>query len=116
MIKRMEIGKRMSQIVIQDKTIYLAGQVALDAPGESVTKQTENVLHRIDELLRKAGVDRSRLLSATIWLADISDFDEMNAVWDAWIDPRNPPARACVEAKLATPEFKVEISIIAGFA
>ena len=113
-IKRLHVGPRMSQVVIYGDTVYLAGQVAQDAPGASVAEQTKNILARIDGLLAEAGTDKSKLLSTTIWLADISTFDEMNGVWDAWIDPENPPARACVEAKLAAPRFTVEIGIIAA--
>ncbi len=113
-IKRHHAGPRMSQIVEHGDTVYLAGQVAQDAAGESVTNQTKNTLERIDNLLAEAGTSKSNLLSATIWLADIRTFDEMNAVWDAWIDSANPPARACVEAKLALPKYTVEIGIIAA--
>ncbi len=113
-ILRHHLGPRMSQIVEHGSTVYLAGQVAMDAPGASVTDQTKNILARIDGLLAEAGTRKSNLLSATIWLADIATFDEMNAVWDAWIDSANPPARACVEAKLALPEYTVEIGIIAA--
>ena len=67
-----------------------------------------------DELLEKAGTDKSKLLSATIWLSDIGDFDEMNSVWDAWVSPGNAPARACVESALAAPQFNVEIGVIAA--
>ena len=114
MIQRMETNQRMSQVVIHGSTVYLAGQVAFDAPGESVTEQTKDVLARIDKLLAQAGTDKSKLLSATIWLSDIGTFDEMNAIWDAWVSPGNQPARACVESKLAAPQFNVEIGIIAA--
>lgn len=110
----MEIGPRMSQVVIHGDTVYMAGQVALDKPGASVTDQTRNILERIDRLLGDAGTDKARLLSATIWLADIGDFPEMNAVWDAWVAPGDTPCRACVESRLASPDFKVEIQVIAA--
>lgn len=113
-VKRHHAGPRMSQIVEHGNTVYLAGQVALDAAGDSVTNQTKNVLARIDSLLAEAGTSKSNLLSATIWLADIGSFDEMNAVWEAWIDSANPPVRACVEASLALPKYTVEIGIIAA--
>ena len=113
-IQRHHAGPRMSQIVEHGSTVFLAGQVAMDAPGASVTDQTKNVLARIDGLLAEAGTSKSNLLSATIWLADIATFNEMNAVWDAWVDSANPPVRACVEAKLALPEYAVEIGIIAA--
>lgn len=114
MIERIDTGQRMSQIVIHGDTVYLAGQVAVDAPGESVAAQTSDVLKRIDNLLSQAGTDKSKLLSATIWLTDINDFDEMNSVWDAWVSPGDAPARACVESALAAPQFNVEIGIIAS--
>jgi enamine deaminase RidA (YjgF/YER057c/UK114 family) len=113
-IQRMHTNKRMSQIVVHGDTIYLAGQVALDKPGASFAEQTRNVLERIDALLAEAGSDRSKLLSATIWLADIRGFEEMNGVWDAWVPEGCAPARATVEAKLATPQFTVEIGVIAA--
>jgi len=95
--------------------VYLAGQVALDAPGTSVAEQTRSVLSRIDELLSEAGSDRSKLPTANIWLSDIATFDEMNSVWDAWVADGNPPARACVEAKLlADPAYAVEIMVTAA--
>lgn len=114
MIQRIDTNERMSQVVIHGNTVYLAGQVAFGAPGESVSNQTKNTLDRIDELLEKAGTDKSKLLSATIWLSDIGDFDEMNSVWDAWVSPGNAPARACVESALAAPQFNVEIGVIAA--
>lgn len=111
-IERIDAGPRMSQAVIHGDTVYLAGQVG--APGESVTVQTQAVLASIEALLARAGSDKSKLLSATIWLADMADFAEMNAVWDAWIGGRDAPARATGEAKLATPDYKVEIIAIAA--
>lgn len=111
-IRRIEPGPRMSQAVIHGDTIYLAGQVG--APGAGIAEQTRAVLAQIDLLLAEAGSDKSKLLSATIWLADMRDFAAMNAVWDAWIDPANPPARATGEAKLATPDYKVEIIVVAA--
>ena len=114
MVRRIDTNERMSQAVIHGNTVYLAGQVAFDAPGKSITEQTENILSRIDNYLEQAGTDKSRLLSATIWLSDIGDFSEMNAVWDAWVSPGNQPARACVESKLAAPQFTVEIGVIAA--
>ena len=113
-VKRMQVGPRMSQIVIHGDTVYLAGQVAQGAPGGTVTEQTKDVLDRIDKLLAEAGTDKSKVLSATIWLADMAKFDEMNAVWDAWVSPGNTPCRACVNAELARPQFNVEIGIIAA--
>lgn len=113
-IKRIDVGPRMSQVVIHGDTVYLAGQVAADAPGKSVTEQTTNILSRIDALLAKAGTDKTKLLSTTIWLADMSTFAEMNAVWDSWVAEGAAPGRATVEAKLATPDYTVEIAVIAA--
>jgi enamine deaminase RidA (YjgF/YER057c/UK114 family) len=111
-IRRIEVGPRMSQAAIHGNTVYLAGQVG--GPGKSVTEQTKDVLASVDRLLKEAGTDKSKLLQAIIWLDDMQDFGEMNAVWDAWVDPANTPARATGEAKLATPEYKVEIIITAA--
>ena len=111
-IRRIEPGPRMSQGVVHGGMVYLAGQVG--APGESVADQTRAVLGHIDRLLAEAGSDKSRILSATIWLADIGTFAEMNSVWDSWVDPANPPARATGESRLAAPEYKVEIIVTAA--
>lgn len=111
-IKRIEPGTRMSQAVIHGDTVYLAGQVG--TAGASVTEQTKAILAKIDKLLADAGSSKANLLQATIWLANMGDFAEMNAVWDAWVDPANPPARACGEARLAAPGYTVEIIVIAG--
>ena len=114
-IRRIDVGARMSQAVIHGDTVYLAGQVALEAPGASITEQTKDILGRIDLLLSEAGTDKSKVLSATIWLCSMDDFAEMNAVWDAWVTPGSTPARACVESpRLAAPQFTVEIGIIAA--
>jgi len=102
----------MSQAVIHGNTVYLAGQVG--APGESVTAQTKAVLASVEALLAQAGSDKSKILSATIWLADMADFAEMNAVWDVWVDGKDAPARATGEAKLATPDYKVEVIVVAA--
>ncbi|HWK67560.1 MAG TPA: RidA family protein [Rhizobiaceae bacterium] len=111
-IRRIEAGPRMSQAVIHGNTVYLAGQVG--APGKSVAEQTGDILAKIERLLKEAGSDKSKILQATIWLADMADFGEMNSVWDKWVDGPNAPARATGEAKLATPEHKVEIIIVAA--
>ena len=113
-ITRIEAGSRMSQAVIHGDTVYLAGQVALKNPGKPVREQTKEILGSIDRLLKEAGTDKSKLLSANIWLADMARFDEMNQIWDAWLSPGNAPARATVEAKLAAPDFTVEIMVIAA--
>jgi len=112
MIERHRSNQRMSQVVVSGQMVFLAGQVAKD-PSADVTGQTTQILAQMDELLAVAGTRKSNLLSVTIWLTDIREFQSMNAVWDAWIDPANPPARACVEARLARPELKVEIQAIA---
>jgi len=111
-ITRIDSGTRMSQAVIHNGTVYLAGQVG--NPGDSVTDQTKSILSKIEALLSQAGSDKTKILQAVIWLADMSDFAEMNAVWDAWVEPRHAPARACGEAKLATPEYTVEIIVVAA--
>jgi enamine deaminase RidA (YjgF/YER057c/UK114 family) len=113
-IERFETGPRMSQVVVHGNTVYLAGVVANNAKGESVTKQTQDVLSIIDGHLAKAGTDKSKLLSATIYITDMATFAEMNAVWDGWVSPGNTPARATVEAKLAAPVYNVEIMVIAA--
>ncbi|MEH6360263.1 MAG: RidA family protein [Amylibacter sp.] len=111
-IQRINPGPRMSQAVIHNGIIWLAGQVG--TPGASVADQTRDMLTSVDALLSEGGTSKSRILQATIWLADMVDFAEMNAVYDAWIDLANPPTRACGEAALATPEYKVEIIIVAA--
>lgn len=116
-IERLHAGPRMSQAVIHGQTVYLAGQVAAGAPGGSVAAQTQEILANIDALLAEARTDKSRLLSATIWLTEIATFAEMNRVWDAWVVAGAAPARATVvSARLASPEFKVEIAVIAALA
>ena len=111
-IQRLEAGPRMSQAVINNGIVYLAGQVAKE--GEDVETQTRSVLGEIDRLLALAGTDKSRLLTATIWLVDIGQFAAMNKVWDAWVDPKNTPARATGEVKLAAPKYLVEIIVSAA--
>lgn len=104
----------MSKAVVHGNTVYLAGIVA-DAPtGKNTGEQTRDILRQIDGFLAKAGTDKSKLLSANIWITDMASFAEMNAVWDAWVAPRNTPARATVEARLASPDYKVEIMVIAA--
>lgn len=107
-ITRHEPGKRMSQAVVHGNTVYLAGQVATDYDG-SIEKQTSEVLATIDRLLALAGTDKSKLLTIQVILNNIGDFAAMNSVYDAWIDPANPPTRACIEARLAHPSLKVEV-------
>jgi len=111
-ITRLHTGPRMSQAVIHGDTVYLAGQVG--EPGGDVAQQTRDVLAQIDSLLAEAGSAKSAILSAQIWLADMTDFAAMNAVWDGWVDSANAPTRATGEAKLAGPEYLVEIIIVAA--
>jgi enamine deaminase RidA (YjgF/YER057c/UK114 family) len=113
-IQRINIGPRMSQATVHNGVAYLAGQVAHDARGTPVKEQTIAILKQIDALLAEAGTDKSKLLSASIWLEDIDTFEQMNAIWDAWVIPGHTPARACVEARLASPQFAVEIAVIAA--
>ncbi len=112
-VKRFHVGKRLSEMAIYNNTIYLAGQVA-DDPQADITGQTQQVLAAIDKLLAEAGSDKTKILSTTIYIATMADFPAMNAVWDAWVPQGNTPPRATVEAKLARPEFKVEMQIIAA--
>ena len=112
-IQRVKVGPRMSQAVGYGDTVYLAGQVADDGTADAAG-QTKQILAKIDGLLAEAGSDKSKLLSATIWLADIRSYDAMNKIWDAWVSPGNTPARACIEAKLARSDLVVEIGVIAA--
>lgn len=112
-VQRIDPGPRMSQAVVNGNTVYLAGLVA-DDTSQDVKGQTKQILGKIDALLKKAGTDKSKLLSANIWLTDISTWSQMNEVWDAWVAPGNAPARATVEAKLAGPAYKVEIMVQAA--
>ena len=111
-IIRKHTGARMSQMVIHGDTIYLAGQVG--TAGASVAQQTQDCLDKVDALLAEAGSDKTKILSTTIWMADMADFAEMNAVWDAWVPEGHAPARATGESALATPDYKVEVIVIAA--
>jgi enamine deaminase RidA (YjgF/YER057c/UK114 family) len=112
-ITRHHTNQRMSQIVIHGDTVYLAGQVASD-PRADITVQTQQVLEKIDTALAEAGSDKTKILSAQIWLTSIGHFAAMNEVWDAWVAEGHAPARACIEARLASPDLLVEIGIIAA--
>lgn len=110
MIERIETSARMNKIVKHNGVAYLCGQVG---DGATVTEQTRDCLSRVDALLEKAGSSPDQMIQAVIWLADMADFAEMNAVWDAWVPEGQAPARACGEAKLARPELKAEIIVTA---
>lgn len=112
-ITRYETGQRMSQIVVAGGFVFLAGRVAEDT-SQDVQGQTQQILDQFEKLLAKAGTDKTRILSASIWMADATYFDAINEVWDGWIPQGHAPARACVESRLARPEFKVEIGMIAA--
>lgn len=110
-IKRIETGQRMSQVVIANGMVWLAGQVA--APGKPAAEQTRGILEQIDSLLEKAGTDKTKVVSAQIWLADMADFAAMNEVWDEWVPQGHAPTRATGESRLAAPDYKVEIIVTA---
>ena len=112
-ITRHHGNQRMSQIVIHGDTIYLAGQVAADASAD-ITVQTQQVLQKVDNLLAEAGSDKSKILSAQIWIASMGHFAAMNEAWDAWVPEGQAPARACIEARLASPDLLVEVGIVAA--
>ncbi len=112
-IKRFNVGKRLSEIVVHGNTVYLAGEVP-DDTTKDVTGQTQEVLAKIDKLLKQAGSDKSKLLSAQIFLPDMKDFAGMNIAWEKWVLPGQTPARATIEAKLANPAYKVEIMCVAA--
>jgi enamine deaminase RidA (YjgF/YER057c/UK114 family) len=114
MIERIGAGARMSRAVINGGTVYVSGQVAEKAAGRSIKEQTSEVLAAIDALLAEVGSDKTKLLSANVWLADIRNFAEMNEIWDGWVPRGAGPARATVEAKLAGPQYGVEIAVIAA--
>ncbi|WP_323143467.1 RidA family protein [Massilia phyllosphaerae] len=112
-IKRLHVGKRLSEITIHNGTVYLAGQIA-ENTSEDIVGQTREVLGHVDRLLAEAGSDKTRILSAQIYIADMADFPGMNTVWDEWVVPGNTPPRATVEAKLANPACLVEVVIVAA--
>lgn len=112
-IKRLHIGPRLSEAAIHNGVVYLAGQVAED-PSRDITAQTQQVLGAIDRLLAEADSDKTRILQATIFLASMSDFPAVNKVWDTWVVQGQTPPRATVEAKLARPEYLVEVKVIAA--
>jgi enamine deaminase RidA (YjgF/YER057c/UK114 family) len=112
-IKRINPGKRMSEAVVHNGTVYVAGQVA-DDPKADAVGQTKQILASIDRILAEAGSDKTKILQAQIFLAKITDFAAMNSVWDTWVPQGHTPARATIEAALATPDYLVEIKVIAA--
>ncbi|WP_122032320.1 RidA family protein [Aliivibrio sp. EL58] len=113
MIERQETKQRMSRIVKHNGTVYLCGQVCADAT-KGIAEQTQTMLDKVDLLLDQAGSSREHMLSATIYIKDMKDFAEMNAVWDAWVPEGHAPARACIEASMAREALLVEISVVAA--
>jgi enamine deaminase RidA (YjgF/YER057c/UK114 family) len=116
-VRRIDIttgpGPRMSRAVIHDNRVFLAGLTASD-PTQDVQGQTRQILAKIDDYLKQAGTSKSKLLTANLWIKDMALFSQMNAVWNDWVDPENPPCRACVRADLARPEILVEIMVTAA--
>ena len=113
MIQRFDVGRRMSEMAVHNGVAYLAGQVAEDASAD-ITGQTRQVLAALDALLARAGTDKTRILRAQIYLADLADFDAMNAVWEAWVVEGHTPPRATVQAALAKPGWKIEVVVTAA--
>jgi enamine deaminase RidA (YjgF/YER057c/UK114 family) len=113
MMERFDTGKRLSEMTVHNGTAYLAGQVAADAT-QGIEGQTRQVLAQIDALLARAGSDKSKIVMAQIFIADLAEFPSMNTVWDAWVAAGNAPPRATVQAQLAKPEWKVEIVVTAA--
>lgn len=114
-IQRFDVGPRMSEMAVHQGVVYLAGQIAEDG-SQDITGQTRQVLGAIDALLARAGSDKSKILRAQIYLADLAEFDAMNTVWEAWVVPGHTPPRATVQARLAKPEWKIEIVVTAAVA
>ncbi|KAF1689957.1 RidA family protein [Pseudoxanthomonas taiwanensis] len=113
MIQRFDVGPRLSEMAVHNGVAYLAGQVPEDGSLD-IVGQTREVLQAIDALLARAGTDKSRILQAIVYLADMADFQGMNQAWDEWVAPGDAPPRATVEARLARPEWKVEIVVTAA--
>ena len=118
-VKRIETtqppGPRMSRVVIHGDTVYVAGLTASD-PSQDIKGQTKQILDKIDGFLAQAGTSKSKLLKANLWIKDMAMFADMNSVWNAWVDPENPPVRACVRADMARPEILIEIMVTAAKA
>ena len=114
-IQRLHVGARLSEVAIHHGTVYLAGQIP-DSPEKDIAGQTAEALAHVERLLNEAGSDKSRILMAQIFLADLADFDGMNAVWDAWVVPGQTPPRATVQARLANPQWRIEVVVTAAQA
>ena len=116
-IRRIDVtqppGPRMSRAVIHDNRVFLAGLTASDT-SQGIQGQTKQILDKIDDYLKQAGTSKSNLLTANLWIKDMAMFSAMNEIWNAWVDPANPPARACVKAEMARPEVLVEIMVTAA--
>jgi enamine deaminase RidA (YjgF/YER057c/UK114 family) len=112
-LQRFDVGARMSEMAVHQGVVYLAGQVANDAAAD-ITAQTVQVLAAVDALLARAGTDKTRILRAQIYLADMADFAAMNAVWDEWVPPGHAPPRATVQAALAHPQWRIEVVVTAA--
>lgn len=112
-IRRIDSNGRRSRAVVHNGLVHFAGQVADDFSGD-ITRQTQEALARVDRLLAEAGSDRSRVLSATIWLREMADYSKMNDVWDGWVDPDHAPARCCGVVEMADPRIRVEIILTAA--
>ncbi len=113
-IRRITVGPRMSQAVVHGDTVYLSGQVATTTAGGSMTDQVTEILAQIDALLAEAGTDKSKLLTANIYITDLARFAELNAVWESWVVPGSTPCRTTIEAKLASPDYAIEIGVVAA--
>jgi enamine deaminase RidA (YjgF/YER057c/UK114 family) len=113
-IKRLHSGKRISRAVIHNGIVYLAGIIALKKHGQSVTEQTRDILALVDRLLADAGTDKTRLLTTTVWLADMRRAEEFNLVWDEWVPDGEAPARSTVEGRMTSPEHAVKIAVTAA--
>jgi enamine deaminase RidA (YjgF/YER057c/UK114 family) len=113
-IRRIHANGRLSKVTVHNGVLYMTGQVAEDDAGKDLTLQTQEVLHRIDTLLAEAGSDKTRILKAYLYVADISGFGEINAVWDAWVAQGHEPARTTIEARLTGPQYGIEIGVIAA--
>ena len=113
-IKRLHTGKRISRVVIHNGIVYLAGIIALQKHGQSVAEQARDILALVDRLLAEAGTDKTRLLTVTVWLADMRRAEEFNLVWDEWVPEGEAPARATVEGRLTSPEHAIKIAVTAA--